>query len=140
MAKLFYHLIQKYGRKRTLEYLKLVGSAICTTIWKTDKRHGQVSQISNSQNPASPAIDWTSIQLAYDNFIEHVIQDDSDSVHPDLSAIVQESSAPIDKIKGYTERLGCMHTASSGGHAFFNGKHINVNDVSCFLEGINSNH
>ena len=81
--------------------------------------------------------------MAYDNFIEDVKQDDSDTMHPELSAIVeyvQESPAPIDKIKAYTERLGCMHTASSGGHVFFNGKHINVNDVSCFLEEINSNH
>lgn len=43
------------------------------------------------------------------------------------------SEAPLDKVRAYAERLGATLASSEKGHAFINGKHFNMDDVSLRL-------
>lgn len=67
---------------------------------------------------------------AYGHFIELLKQTNPEDDHPDFDSIIEfeTKSITFDKIAAYAERLDCT-TMSSGGHAFFNGKHLIVNDV-----------
>ena len=53
-----------------------------------------------------------------------------------------DSDAPLEKIKAYVERLGASLASAPGGHAFLNGKHMDMNDVCYpsfhFEQGISS--
>jgi len=41
----------------------------------------------------------------------------------------QTGDAPLDKVSLYSERLATTLAASNMGHAFFNGKHFDVDEV-----------
>ena len=40
-----------------------------------------------------------------------------------------DGDAPLEKIKAYVDRLGASLASAPGGHAFLNGKHMDMNDV-----------
>ena len=44
-----------------------------------------------------------------------------------------DSDAPLEKIKAYVDRLGASLASAPGGHAFLNGKHMDMNDVCVIL-------
>lgn len=44
-----------------------------------------------------------------------------------------DSDAPLEKIKAYVERLGATLATAPRGHAFLNGKHMDMNDVRVIL-------
>lgn len=44
-----------------------------------------------------------------------------------------DGDAPLEKIKAYVERLGATLATAAGGHAFLNGKHMDMNDVCVIL-------
>jgi UDP-glucose:glycoprotein glucosyltransferase len=127
MAQLFYHLIDKYGRKKTLDFLKLVNRIIC--MYSITDGCVQISELSLPQ--PHPTVDWHIAKKVYDHFIGFLKQTNPEDVHPEFDSIFQSDpeSVVFDKIAAYAERLGCSLAKSSGGHAFFNGKHLIVHDV-----------
>lgn len=59
-------------------------------------------------------------------------QEDPDELYPEIESIIMPDpeSVAFDKIAAYAERLGCTLSKSPGGHSFFNGKHLMVDDVN----------
>ena len=52
----------------------------------------------------------------------------------DFDTIVNaDNDAPLEKIKAYVDRLGATLASAPGGHAFLNGKHMDMNDVCVIL-------
>ncbi|KAF8954770.1 hypothetical protein BDZ97DRAFT_1908037 [Flammula alnicola] len=108
MAKLLYHLIKNYGRRKTLGFL-----AALPPHMQTDK------------------VQWEAVRSTYDRLVEEESQEKPGALIPDLATIFDEGSealVAVEKIDAYTERLGATLSKSAGGHAFFNGKHFSVND------------
>jgi hypothetical protein len=48
----------------------------------------------------------------------------------DFDSIINNSDIPINQIVEYTHRLGASMNLAPKGHAFFNGKHFEMGDVS----------
>jgi hypothetical protein len=75
-------------------------------------------------------VDWKIVKEAYDHLIGLLKEENPEDVHSEFDTIIESGSESLfDKIAAYTERLGCSLSKSSGGHAFFNGKYLSVNDV-----------
>ncbi|KAF8155695.1 UDP-glucose:glycoprotein glucosyltransferase-domain-containing protein [Crassisporium funariophilum] len=115
MAKLFYYLIKQYGRKKTLGFL------------------ASLSQNQLPPHAQTPFVSWDAVSQSYDAIVETELQTNPDAVAPDLKSIVggeveATHIAPLEKIEAYTDRLGATLAASGLGHAFFNGKHFDMND------------
>ncbi|KAF4618673.1 hypothetical protein D9613_009850 [Agrocybe pediades] len=112
MANLFYHLIKNYGRKKTLEFLKTA------------------SQFQVPGHFQTPKVNWQVIQQTYDRLVEVEREENPEADIPTLDAIYagDRDEAPLQKISAYSERLGTTLAASDMGHAFFNGKHFDVDD------------
>lgn len=97
----------------------------------------QISQIRLPAHLQTPKVDWQIVQQAYDQFVEELHEEKPEAVVLDLDTIFngeEDDTAPIDKINAYAERLGSTLATSKQGHAFFNGKHMDVNEVCqiCF--------
>jgi len=96
--------------------------------------HLKISQVQLPPQIQTRSVDWNTVGSAYDYLIDQEQQERPDGVYPALSTIINggsstESDVPFDKITVYRERLGCSLAASAGGHAFFNGKHFDVDEV-----------
>jgi len=78
-------------------------------------------------------VQWEAVSSAYDRLTESERQEKPEALIPTLASIISEeaeSLVSLEKITAYTERLGSTLATSSTGHAFFNGKHFDVDDVS----------
>ncbi|KAJ6586424.1 glycosyltransferase family 24 protein [Mycena vulgaris] len=105
MARLFYHSVREYGRKRTMGFLQKVMTSFAS-------------------DGAEQRIDWAAVKL---NFAE--LAEESSTL--DFDAIVRgegPESLALDKGRGYVERLGAGLAASAHGHGFINGKHLEMDD------------
>lgn len=138
MARLFYYLIKNYGRKKTLAFL----APVCTT----QNRHAtlvflknsiQLAQIQLPPHLQTFSVNWLAVSASYNALIEAELEQNPEAPKPDLESILEGSDAdtepPFDRIAAYTERLDATHATSLLGHVFFNGKHLDMNDVSSFL-------
>lgn len=79
----------------------------------------------------SPTVKWSVVRSEYKDIIE--AEAPADTVVADLDAILDGKLtpfAPLDKIQAYSERLGTILSASLTGHAFINGKHFKLDDVT----------
>ncbi|CAK5263114.1 unnamed protein product [Mycena citricolor] len=109
MAKLFYHGVKNYGRKRTMSFLTSVMNSI------TDGK-----------------LDWDAIRFAFSTELLLNDPQDAEAAKPvDFDAVLAEDSPEtmvVAKGRSYTERLGATLAASSKGHSFVNGKHLDVDE------------
>lgn len=87
----------------------------------------------------TPTVNWLAVSSSYNALIAAELEKDPDAPRPDLKSILDggdaeaEAEVPFDKIAAYTERLDATPATSPLGHAFFNGKHLDVNDVGTFF-------
>ncbi|KAJ6626996.1 glycosyltransferase family 24 protein [Mycena sp. CBHHK59/15] len=111
MARLFYYLVQNYGRKRTMGFLKKVVDDF-TVVGQEQK------------------IDWDTVEVDFTEFLEE--QSTTDETRGmDFNVIMRGDGpvpVPIDKGRAYADRLSADLASSSGGHAFVNGKHFDMDD------------
>jgi hypothetical protein len=56
--------------------------------------------------------------------------DNESNQQMDFESIIRSSEIPIDQIVDYTHRLGASVDLAPKGHAFLNGKHFEMGDVS----------
>ncbi|KAJ7785207.1 UDP-glucose:glycoprotein glucosyltransferase-domain-containing protein [Mycena maculata] len=120
MARVFYHLVRNYGRKRTMGFLKQV-----TTTAFSDAGEG-----------AEPRIDWDGVEAAFEELLkdgEGAAADGSEGAATlDFAAIVRgddmAGETSLEKGRSYAERLGAGLAASARGHGFVNGKHFDMDD------------
>ncbi|KDR79892.1 hypothetical protein GALMADRAFT_242006 [Galerina marginata CBS 339.88] len=113
MARLFYHLIKNFGRKKSLDFMK------------------SISQVQLPPDLQTPRVDWHTVKQAYEQLVEAEREEKPDAEYPHLDSILVGEAgdvAPLDKIAVYTERLGSTLAHSKQGHAFFNGKHFDINE------------
>ncbi|KAF8812128.1 hypothetical protein BYT27DRAFT_7133469 [Phlegmacium glaucopus] len=114
MARLFYYLIKNYGRKKTLAFLT------------------PLAQMQLPPSLQTPTVNWLAVSSSYNSLIAAELEQDPEAPKPDLKSILEGADAdvqvPLDKIAAYTERLDATPDTSPLGHAFFNGKHLDMND------------
>ncbi|PPQ88795.1 hypothetical protein CVT25_010481 [Psilocybe cyanescens] len=113
MARLFYHLVKNYGRKKTLQFIN------------------SISQIRLPAQLQTAELDWHTVRHTYDELVAREREENPEAAFPALDSIFkgeEEDVARLDKINVYTERLGSTLASSETGHAFFNGKHFDVNE------------
>ncbi|KAG6876468.1 hypothetical protein C0992_012845 [Termitomyces sp. T32_za158] len=109
MAMLFYHLVSKYGRKKTLKFIQ---------------------NFTEAQPAEKTTVDWGILAHIFTEFAEseRAETDDVASLEDILSGKAHPS-APLDKLQDYVERLDVRFEASVMGHVFFNGRHYNYDQV-----------
>ncbi|KAG5636220.1 hypothetical protein H0H81_008754 [Sphagnurus paluster] len=106
MARLFYHLVHNYGRKKTLGFLQ-----------------------DATQPIEKPTVDWDTLGRLFTDFAK--VEGSETHVVADLDKILTGEatpSAPLDKVQTYSERLGATLSTAPLGHVFMNGKHLDFND------------
>ncbi|KAJ7264047.1 glycosyltransferase family 24 protein [Mycena haematopus] len=114
MAKLFYHSVRTYGRKRTMSFLKTVATSFVAV--------GPEQQ---------PRLDWAAVKA---NFVTEVLDGipattDPESPALDFEAILAGDGSPsLERGRSYVERLGAGLVACPTGHGFVNGKHFDLDD------------
>ncbi|KAG6885729.1 hypothetical protein C0993_010556 [Termitomyces sp. T159_Od127] len=105
MARLFYHLVLKYGRKKTLKFIQ---------------------DFAEAQPAKKTTVDWEILDHIYTEFAEFE-GSETDDVAASLEDILSgkaDPSAPLDRLQNYVERLDVRLEASRMGHVFFNGRHF----------------
>ncbi|KAF5357223.1 hypothetical protein D9756_006756 [Leucocoprinus leucothites] len=135
IAKLFYYMINNYGRKKTLAFL------------------GDLVDIQLPLEAQPSHISFSTVKSAYENFILSLNDEESDDApeaeaetttdeqrepktHATLDTILanvneeERCAAPLEKIRQYVERLGASkkESESGRGHAFFNGRYLALDD------------
>ncbi|KAJ7136717.1 glycosyltransferase family 24 protein [Mycena epipterygia] len=115
MARLFYHSVRTYGRRRTMGFLKKVVGAFV------------------GEAPMQ-MIDWDAVKVEFAELVAEApaTDDESESSTLDFDAIVRgdgPESSSLEKGRSYAERLGATLTESSRGHGFVNGKHLDMDDT-----------
>ena len=82
------------------------------------------------------SVNWLAVSKSYNTLIEAELEKNPEAPQPNLESILEgsdDADTPFDKIAAYTERLDATHATSPLGHAFFNGKHLDMSDVCRFL-------
>jgi UDP-glucose:glycoprotein glucosyltransferase len=83
------------------------------------------------------SVNWLAVSTSYNALIAAELEQNPEAPKPNLESILGGSDAdtqpPFDRIAAYTERLDATRATSPLGHVFFNGKHLDMNDVSSFL-------
>ncbi|KAF9447216.1 glycosyltransferase family 24 protein [Macrolepiota fuliginosa MF-IS2] len=120
MAKVFYHMIAKYGRKKTLSFLS------------------QFVEIQVPPDFQAPVVTLEAIRTTYDAFILREAEENPDTANTadKIDVIFErieeegEGAMPLGKIRKYEVRLGTSKKESKTGrgHAFFNGRYLSLDD------------
>lgn len=77
-------------------------------------------------------VQWEAVRTIYDRLRRTEDEEKPEELIPTLASIFEdqpEETVPFEKIGLYADRLGATLSKSAGGHAFFNGKHFDFNDV-----------
>ncbi|KAJ7909648.1 glycosyltransferase family 24 protein [Mycena leptocephala] len=112
MARLFYHSVRNYGRKRTMSFLKTVAGSFIGV-------------------GAEQRIDWNAVKV---EFATELLDEASATAEPaplDFETVVAEEgpeSLSLARGRTYVDRLGAGLAAFSKGHGFVNGKHLDMDD------------
>ncbi|KAL6299204.1 glycosyltransferase family 24 protein [Sparassis latifolia] len=113
MARLFYYLIENFGRAKTMSFLK------------------SLSQIDIPIQRLTPTVNWGLVRSEFGNLLTESKQP-GEGVITNLDTILHGGTESpgfgLDKARAYAARLGVTLTSASQGHAFVNGKHLVLND------------
>lgn len=93
----------------------------------------QLAQMQLPPHLQTSSVNWLAVGTSYNALIAAELEQDPEAPNPDLNSILEgdvpDAQLPFDKIAAYTERLDAT---SPSGHAFINGKHLDMNDVCSF--------
>ncbi|GLB42376.1 putative UDP-glucose:Glycoprotein Glucosyltransferase [Lyophyllum shimeji] len=107
MARLFYHLVHNYGRKKTLRFLQ---------------------EIAEAQPIDKSTVDWDTLERLFADFARVGSETHTVAELDDILAGKTEPSAPLDRVLAYAGRLGATLKLAPMGHVFLNGKHFDFDD------------
>ncbi|KAF5311086.1 hypothetical protein D9619_007791 [Psilocybe cf. subviscida] len=113
MARLFYYLVKTYGRKKTTEFLSLL------------------SQVALPAHMQTETVQWEAVRQLYDKLTATEREEKPEALIASLETILNDESdeaLPLEKLLAYQDRLSASLASSPGGHAFFNGKHMTVDE------------
>ncbi|KDQ07300.1 glycosyltransferase family 24 protein [Botryobasidium botryosum FD-172 SS1] len=111
-ARLFYYLIENYGPETTLGFFSAFATAEHTPL------------------------DFDQAKAAFEKLVEGEaprVEEASKDFDAIVSGLYEDR---IEAARSYSERLGASLAASAGGHAFVNGKHLDVDEN--FFRGLQS--
>ena len=78
-------------------------------------------------------VQWEAVRQLYAKLTETEKEERPEALITSLDTILNDESdeaLPLEKLLAYQDRLSTSSASSPGGHAFFNGKHMNVDEVS----------
>ncbi|KAL1746758.1 glycosyltransferase family 24 protein [Schizophyllum fasciatum] len=108
LAQLFYGLIQEFGRKKTITFMRKVAA-----------RHTTESKI-----------DWGVVEFEYDDMVDQLeAKTDPSARYPDLDELLERDILPLSKIRSYADRLDLDASTNKHGHVFVNGKYFELDDT-----------
>lgn len=112
MATLFYWLIDNYGRSTTMSFFKQLTDA--------------------AYLPAS-TVDWALVESEFSHLVASKTHTGGEDWVPPTFAAAMDGEAAVvarvEKARAYAERLSLDVASSPQGHAFVNGKHLELDDV-----------
>jgi hypothetical protein len=80
----------------------------------------------------TPSVDWDLVRSEFSTLLQNY-PPKGDDVPTDLDVILDGTDGSLeerlDKARKYAMRLDALKDSSPNGHAFVNGKHLDVNDV-----------
>lgn len=80
----------------------------------------------------SPTVVWPQVRAAFAELL--ATRDElPDTIETDLDAVLAGSESDLDAARAYAARLGATLATAPQGHAFFNGKHFDLDDVRSML-------
>ena len=97
----------------------------------------QIAQIQLPIELTTPSVDWSQAKSEFDALVQS--EPLEGGIATDFNAIVSgeagEGEERLERAAAYARRLDTRITADEDGHAFVNGKHFVMDDVSshCFL-------
>lgn len=129
MARLFYYLLDRYGRANTMAFIKEVSPRLAP---KTPKHLNwlQISQYKVPPQLTTPKIQWDVVATKFSELLDN--EDENVALEDVLSGKVKPRVA-FERIEAYVARLGTSLAASSTGHAFVNGKHFEMGEECALL-------
>ena len=125
MARLFYHILENFGSAETFAFFYHVRTSLPACYTRPD-----LYQVSQS-DPARETVDWTITRATYNAILARK-PDLPDDVERDFDEILAGSAGDLEPLRAYAARLSTDLASAPDGHAFFNGKHYELDDV-CLL-------
>ncbi|KAI0948225.1 hypothetical protein AcW1_009797 [Taiwanofungus camphoratus] len=113
MARLFYFLIEHFGRAKAMEFLRYV------------------SQAEVPMQYLKPTVDWALVRSGFRSLVTtsgplgEGVTTNLDSI---LGGLDRQSGAQLAKVRDYAVRLGTTLASAPQGHAFVNGKYFDLDD------------
>ncbi|KIY66670.1 glycosyltransferase family 24 protein [Cylindrobasidium torrendii FP15055 ss-10] len=110
MARLFYFLVENFGRKKTAAYFRAV-------------------HLDSDPSTRAEAIDWNVARKAFEDLL---VKSESEHDASIFAGIIQGKLLPeakFDGITSYVKRMGASLTANPEGHVFLNGRHFDMDEM-----------
>ena len=131
MARLFYWLIEHVGRTKAMSLFSKVGAHIsCASMSHLLIHNMKVAQLQVPVELLTYNVDWDVLRAEFNVLVADLEEDaDFDSIiNPPME--LTEYTEVLEKAKRYAKRLSTDLESATQGHAFVNGKHFELNDVS----------
>jgi UDP-glucose:glycoprotein glucosyltransferase len=129
MAKVFYYLIQNYGRQATMRFFSSVHAiSFCHCF------HSCPFQIVDGLDGPKKQLDLSHVQKEFEALVasEEIKQGRQATSFDDVvGSAPDELETKLSKARKYAERLGTTSASSPDGHIFINGKYYVLNGVRC---------
>ncbi|KAK0458728.1 UDP-glucose:glycoprotein glucosyltransferase-domain-containing protein, partial [Desarmillaria tabescens] len=113
MARLFYFLVDNFGRKKTMGYLK---KAILSLVGMPPQHR-------------KPNVQWDLVRSEFEDLLDAEDSDLEDAIFDSIIEGQVEFSKSFDKIDVYTKRIGASMSSNPEGHCFVNGKHFDMSET-----------
>ena len=132
-------LLLSHQKLWTQEDIGILSPSMCDSKHATHiflKTFIQLAQMQVPTHLQTKSVNWLAVSTSFDTLIAADLERDPEVPKPDLESILEgdaDTQPLLDKITAYAERLDATHAASPPGHAFFNGKHLEMGDVCSFL-------
>ena len=76
-----------------------------------------------------PSVDMSLVRSAFTSLLARKGEDLPEGLETDLDKIFAGTEGDLEKQRAYALRLGTSLASAPDGHAFFNGKHFDLDDV-----------
>ncbi|KAK0480614.1 UDP-glucose:glycoprotein glucosyltransferase-domain-containing protein [Armillaria novae-zelandiae] len=111
MARLFYFLVDNFGRKKTMGYLK------------------KMSLVGMPPQHRSPNVQWDLVRSEFEDLLDVEESELEDAIFDSILEGQVEVSKSFDKIDAYAKRVGASMSSNPEGHCFVNGKHAEMSET-----------
>ncbi|KAG7448716.1 uncharacterized protein BT62DRAFT_965246 [Guyanagaster necrorhizus] len=111
MARLFYFLVDNFGRKKTMGYLK------------------KLSPVGMPPHHRKTHVQWDLVRSEFEDLLDAEDSELEDAIFDSILKGQVEASKSFKKIDVYSKRVGASMSSSPEGHCFVNGKHFDMSET-----------